>query len=91
MFTPIGKNIIIDPTSQKVENVTESGIDLGSLEDVSHKTVASGTVESVGKDVLEVQVGDKVIYEIHAGHSFEVSGKQLLSVMEANIIGFQRK
>ena len=91
MFTPIGKNIILNPETQKEENVTESGINLGSVADVSHKTVTSGVVVSVGKDVEEVQVGDLVIFELHAVHSFEVSGIPYLSLQEVNVVGFSRE
>jgi co-chaperonin GroES (HSP10) len=90
MFTPIGNNIIVDPETQKEENITESGINLGTVADVSHQTVSSGKVVSVGKGVQEVQVGDEIIYEKHAAHSFEVRGIPYLSLGEINVIGFAR-
>ena len=90
MFTPIGKNLIVDPNTQKEENVTESGINLGSVADVSHQTAVSGKVVSVGKDVDEVQEGDEIIFELHGSHSFEVRGVAYLSLNEVNVIGFSR-
>ena len=90
MFTPIGNNIIIDPITVKEQNISETGIDLGTNDDVQARTVSSGKVLSVGLNVSEIEVRDTVIYEIHAAHYFEVGGKPHISIQESSIIGYNR-
>jgi len=90
MFTPIGKNIIVDLNTIQKQNVTDSGINLGESLDVLAKTVSSGVIVSVGEEVTVLAVGDTVLFEIHAGNEFEISGETYVSVQQVSVIGYER-
>ncbi len=60
---PLGKRVLIKQVEQ--EEVTKSGIVLPGT--VSKEKPITGEILGVGKDVTEVKVGDKVIYEKYVG------------------------
>jgi len=60
-----------------------SGIDLNRSSD--HSPVLRGLVEAIGPHVTDMQVGDHVVYEIHAGE-FRVPGDDMVRIIhEADI------
>lgn len=62
---------------------SEAGIILGRAEESDYKI---GTVVSIGKDVLQVNKGDKFMYHKAAIQYLECYGKTFPLIMEKNII-----
>lgn len=89
MFTPIGNKILIDPDTITKEEISEGGLIIGIDTANEHKSVMSGKVISVGKDVLEIRKGNVVYYELHSGQTFLVQGKEVVTVGEPGVIGFE--
>ena len=86
---PRGKWVLVRPT-EKESRETEQGLILPASEEREQK--ATGTVESVGKGVIDIKSGDEVIYGAFAGENVkrrennqEVEYKLLL---EEDIIAF---
>jgi len=90
MFKPTGNKIILEPITVTEELETKGGLILEASKETQIKSVLSGTVVSIGKDVLEVSEGDTVYYELHAEHRFDVKGVEMIAVQESSIIGFER-
>lgn len=78
---PCGRNVLIRQDRRILRR--KSGIILPGSEDWPPQV---GWVVAVGRDVMEVEVGDYAIYEIYAGPEFKVSGEHYTIVNEADII-----
>ena len=63
IIKPLGKRVLIKQVEQ--EEVTKSGIVLPGT--VSKEKPITGEVLAVGKEVEDVKVGDKVIFEKYSG------------------------
>ena len=63
IIKPLGKRVLIKQVEQ--EEVTKSGIVLPGT--ASKEKPITGEVLAVGKEVEDVKVGDKVIYEKYSG------------------------
>ena len=63
IIKPLGKRVLIKQVEQ--EEVTKSGIVLPGT--ASKEKPITGEVLAVGKDVEDVKVGDKVIFEKYSG------------------------
>ena len=85
-LTPIKKNVLIAENKSEVKS--ESGIILeGAFSAMDSKT---GTVGAIGKDVLDISVGDTVLVEWNKGAVVTVDGAQRVMIDEkfiAAVIG----
>ena len=63
IIKPLGERVLIKQTEQ--EEVTKSGIVLPGT--ASKEKPITGEVLAVGKEVEDVKVGDKVIFEKYSG------------------------
>lgn len=79
---PLGKRVLINQV--KEEEVTKSGIVLPGT--VSKEKPIIGEVLAVGKDVEEIKVGDKVIYEKYSGTEVKDGDKEYLILDFENIL-----
>ena len=89
-LTPLGANVIVQRVEAK--EVTEGGI---VLPDSAREQPAEGRVLSVGdghltdegtRRPLQVQEGDRVIFQSYAGSEIEVDNEKLLIMREADIL-----
>ncbi len=79
---PLGKRILIKQTEQ--EEVTKSGIVLPGT--ASKEKPIIGKVLAVGKKIEEVSVGDKVIFEKHAGTEVKDGEETYLILEKDNVL-----
>jgi chaperonin GroES len=89
-LTPLGANVIVQRVEAK--ETTEGGI---VLPDSARERPAEGRVLSVGdghltddgiRRPLQVQEGDRVIFQSYAGSEIEVDSETLLIMREADIL-----
>ncbi|MBI4340561.1 MAG: co-chaperone GroES [Chloroflexi bacterium] len=89
-FQPLGDRVVIKPSSK--EEVTASGL---VLPDTAKEKPQEGEIVAVGNGrvtddgkriVLEVKVGDKVVYSKYAGTEFKDEGVEYLIVRETDIL-----
>lgn len=88
---PLGDRVVIKPLSR--ETVTKSGI---MLPDTAKEKPQEGEILAVGpgkvfdngkRGVLEVSVGQKVLFAKYAGTEFKHEGQEYLILRESDIVG----
>ncbi len=77
IIKPLGKRVLIKQVEQ--EEVTKSGIVLPGT--ASKEKPITGEVLAVGKDVEDVKVGDKVIFEKYTGTEVK-DGDELFLILD---------
>lgn len=88
MFKPINDNVLI---SLVREEVTASGIILAQTDNVPQvgivEAVGTGYVLDDGSRIaIDVNVGDKVVYNKYSGSELEHNGKRYLMIKEKDIL-----
>jgi chaperonin GroES len=87
---PLGDRVVVEPIEQ--EEVTAGGI---VLPETAKEKPQQGVVlaagpggrDEDGKHVLmDVEVGDKVLYAKYAGTEFKLDGKKLLILRESDLL-----
>lgn len=87
---PIGDRIVVKPASK--EEVTKSGL---IIPDTAKEKPQEGVVVAVGagklldngdRAVLELKVGDKVLFAKYGGTEFKYEGEDLLVLRESDIL-----
>ncbi len=87
---PLGDRLVIQPTPR--EEMTKSGI---VLPDTAKEKPQEGVVVAVGpgktldngsREVMDVAVGQKVLYAKYAGTEFKVDGEELLIISQKDIL-----
>ena len=87
---PLGDRVVIKPTPR--EEMTKSGI---VLPDTAKEKPQEGEIIAVGpgktlddgsREVMDVAVGDKVLYAKYAGTEFKVEEQELLIVSQKDIL-----
>lgn len=75
-ITPRGKQILVQPDG---ESSRESEYGIVTPDNIEEETKAFGTVIAVGADIVDVKVGQRVIYGAFAGEqiSFKDSAKDI--------------
>lgn len=82
MIKVLGKRVLIE---ELVEDIKSSGgIILGDTKNSAQKM---GIVVSVGGEVEEVSLGDKVMFDGHRVSNIDLDGKTYLIMEENNILG----
>ena len=86
---PLFDRIVIEPVD--TEEKTKSGIVLLAKDQEKPqmaKVIAVGPGGNVdGKDVvMEVQVGDKVLYSKYAGSEFKIDGKEVTIMRQSDVL-----
>lgn len=84
---PLGNRVLVEP--DPIEKITKSGImipDYGEEE-----KPRSGTIAAIGKDVMMVGLGDKVIFGKYAGAEVVSAGKTLVFMIEEDIYAITKK
>ena len=87
---PLGGRVIVEPIEQ--EEMTAGGIILPETakeKQQEGKILASGPGErdeAGNRIVMEVKVGDKVLYAKYSGTEVKVEGKKLLILRESDIL-----
>ena len=87
---PLGGRVIVEPIEQ--EEMTAGGIILPETakeKPQEGKILASGPGErdeAGNRIVMEVKVGDKVLYAKYSGTEVKVEGKKLLILRESDIL-----
>lgn len=78
----LAKNVVIE--RKAAEEKTKSGI---IIAEVAKKKPSEGIVITVGKDVTEVKVKDKVIFAVYGGMEVTLpDGKEVVVMDEKDII-----
>ena len=89
-FQPLGDRVVIRPLDK--EEVTKGGL---VIPDIAKEKPQEGEVVAVGpgrvaddgkRIVVEVKVGDKVVYSKYAGTEFKEDDEELLIVRETDIL-----
>ena len=89
-FQPLGDRVVIRPLDK--EEVTKGGL---VIPDIAKEKPQEGEVMAVGpgrvaddgkRIVVEVKVGDKVVYSKYAGTEFKEDDEELLIVRETDIL-----
>ncbi len=83
MIKPLKQNVIVAPIERSYE--TESGLYTGNYN--PEHSIRKGTVVSVGDEVKELHVGDKVIYQSFTGNPLTFEDKRYLIMYETEILG----
>lgn len=80
---PLGDRVLIKQAA--AETKTAKGI---YIPDTAQEKTQSGIVEAVGddKDLIKVEVGQKVMYDKYAGTSVKIDGEDFLIVKMPDII-----
>ena len=87
---PLGDRVVVEPIEQ--EDMTASGI---VLPETAKEKPQKGTVLAVGpggrdesgkRILLDVSVGDTVLFAKYAGTEFKVDGKKLLILKESDLL-----
>jgi chaperonin GroES len=87
---PLGNRVVVEPTEQ--EQLTASGIVLPETakeKPQRGKVLAAGPgsrLESGARQVLDVQVGDTVLFAKYGGTEIKVEGRTLLILREDDIL-----
>ena len=82
MIQAIKHKVIVDPIQKPTE--TESGIFVGKANIEGSKL--KGIVVSVGDQVRDVKVGDKIIYDNFTGNPLEYKGKKYTIMYEGEVL-----
>ena len=87
---PLGDRLVIKPTPR--EEMTKSGI---VLPDTAKERPQEGTVTAVGpgrtlddgkREEMDVQVGQKVLFQKYAGTEFKLEDEELLILSQKDIL-----
>ena len=87
---PLGDRVVMKPIAR--EEMTRSGI---VLPDTAKEKPQEGEVIAAGpgrlndegeREVMDVQVGDKVLYAKYAGTEFKIGDEELLIVSQKDIL-----
>jgi chaperonin GroES len=87
---PLGDRVVVEPLEQ--ESMTASGL---VLPDTAKERPQRGTVVAAGpgardddgqRVVLDVSVGDTVLFAMYAGTEFKTDGKKLLILKESDLL-----
>jgi chaperonin GroES len=88
---PLGNRVVIDPIEQ--EEVTAGGI---VLPETAKEKPQQGLIVAAGpgdrdedghRIVMDVKVGDKVLFAKYAGTELKLDGRKLLILRETDILG----
>jgi chaperonin GroES len=88
---PLGNRVVVEPIEQ--EDVTALGI---VLPDTAKEKPQQGMILAAGpgerddegkRIVLDVKVGDKVLFAKYAGTELKLDGKKLLILRETDLLG----
>lgn len=88
---PLGDRVVVEPAEQ--EETTASGL---VLPDTAKEKPQQGFVLAVGpgqrdddgdRIVMDVKVGDKVLFAKYAGTELKLEGKKLLILRESDLLG----
>jgi co-chaperonin GroES (HSP10) len=81
---PIGKKILIDPITEKIE--TKIGLIL-SKEDTDQLRYKRGKIISVGDEVNpHIKEGDIVHYDTRAGYTMRINGEAVTLISEFEVV-----
>jgi chaperonin GroES len=92
---PLGSRVVIDPIEQ--EDITAGGI---VLPETAKEKPQQGKILAIGpgdrdeggkRIVMDVAVGDKVLYAKYSGTEIKVDGKKLLILRESDILAIVKK
>jgi len=92
---PLGNRVVVEPIEQ--EDVTASGI---VLPDTAKEKPQQGMILAAGpgerdedgkRIVMDVKVGDKVLFAKYAGTELKLDGKKLLILRETDLLGIVEK
>ena len=87
---PLGDRLVVKPTPR--EEMTKSGI---VLPDTAKERPQEGTILSVGpgrtlddgsREAIEVEVGQKVLFQKYAGTEFKLDDDELLILSQKDIL-----
>ncbi len=89
-INPLGDRVVIEPTPK--EDVSKGGI---VLPDTAKEKPQEGKIIAVGPGkmsddgkrlVMEVKVGDKVVYSKYAGTEFKLDDEEVVILRESDIL-----
>ena len=80
-ISPLGDNVV----AETIEASTKTASGLYLPDSASEKSKAA-VVVAVGKDVKEVKVGDKIVYESYSNTDIKVDGKEYIIVKEDKVL-----
>lgn len=80
ILKPLGEYLI----AKKAQAETRSAGGL-HLPDNMNTNEVQGIVVSVGPDVDELQEGDRIVWEIHCGHSIRATGESLIILKQKDV------
>ena len=87
---PLGDRLVVQPTPR--EEMTKSGI---VLPDTAKERPQEGTILSVGpgrtlddgsREAMEVQAGQKILFQKYAGTEFKLDDEELLILSQKDIL-----
>ena len=87
---PLGDRIVVQPTPR--EEMTKSGI---VLPDTAKERPQEGTILSVGpgrtlddgsREAMEVQAGQKILFQKYAGTEFKLDDEELLILSQKDVL-----
>jgi chaperonin GroES len=87
---PLGDRLVVQPTPR--EEMTKSGI---VLPDTAKERPQEGTILSVGpgrtlddgsREAMEVQAGQKVLFQKYAGTEFKLDDEELLILSQKDVL-----
>jgi chaperonin GroES len=87
---PLGDRLVVQPTPR--EEMTKSGI---VLPDTAKERPQEGTIISVGpgrtlddgsREAMEVQAGQKVLFQKYAGTEFKLDDEELLILSQKDVL-----
>jgi chaperonin GroES len=87
---PLGDRLVVKPTPR--EEMTKSGI---VLPDTAKERPQEGTILSVGpgrtlddgsREAMEVQAGQKVLFQKYAGTEFKLDDEELLILSQKDVL-----
>ena len=87
---PLGDRLVVQPTPR--EEMTKSGI---VLPDTAKERPQEGTILSVGpgrtlddgsREAMEVQAGQKILFQKYAGTEFKIEDEELLILSQKDVL-----
>jgi chaperonin GroES len=87
---PLGDRLVVQPTPR--EEMTKSGI---VLPDTAKERPQEGTILSVGpgrtlddgsREAMEVQAGQKILFQKYAGTEFKLDDEELLILSQKDVL-----
>jgi len=81
MVKPLRDNVVI---KQQVEEETKAGLIITST---GQQPQGIGEVIAIGSDVVDINVGDKVLYTDYAADPFTVNEEKLILIKSTGILG----